>query len=267
MQEYETALMEITHYSDQDVLDRVKRFHTLSHFTSLVETAGRTYVSAVPAEKLLQFENKEIHFRPGFSPDHHIESEVSVFPARKPSGLYFSDGDIVAFQQVATLLHNAFSPAESAAVRRPYPSAGAQYPLEIFLCRLSDSFTGWPAGANVYHYLPVSRALESAGEADIGSLYKALSGGDPARLGNPHFALVYFMVFEKALFKYRYRGYRMALMEAGAMYQSACMVSDRLGLENRVWSAFTDSYVSKMLNVDIRTATPLIIQFFGKAHD
>ncbi|KMV66839.1 hypothetical protein AI28_25700 [bacteria symbiont BFo1 of Frankliniella occidentalis] len=98
-------------------------------------------------------------------------------------------------------------------------------------------------------------------------MYKALSGGDPVRLGQPHFALVYFMVYEKSLFKYRYRGYRMAMMEAGSMYQVAGMVADRLGLENRVWSAFTDTYVSKVLNVDIRTATPLIVQFFGKRND
>lgn len=51
------------------------------------------------------------------------------------------------------------------------------------------------------------------------------------------------------------------------MYQVAGMVADRLGLENRVWSAFTDTYVIKVLNVDIRTATPLIVQFFGKRND
>ncbi|HFD3107622.1 TPA: SagB/ThcOx family dehydrogenase, partial [Klebsiella quasipneumoniae subsp. similipneumoniae] len=113
----------------------------------------------------------------------------------------------------------------------------------------------------------LSRALEPVAACDTQELYRSLSGGDAERLGRPHFALVYCVIFEKALFKYRYRGYRMALMEAGSMYQNAGLVADQIGLRNRGWAGFTDSYVAKTMNVDQRTAAPLIVQFFGDVID
>ena len=77
----------------------------------------------------------------------------------------------------------------------------------------------------------------------------------------------YYEKFEKALFKYRYRGYRMALMETGSMYQNAVLVADQIGLKNRVWAGYTDSYVAKTMNLDQRTVAPLIVQFFGDVND
>ncbi|MBB2660641.1 SagB/ThcOx family dehydrogenase [Escherichia coli] len=102
---------------------------------------------------------------------------------------------------------------------------------------------------------------------NIGANPRSLSGGDSERLGKPHFALVYCIIFEKALFKYRYRGYRMALMETGSMYQNAVLVADQIGLKNRVWAGYTDSYVAKTMNLDQRTVAPLIVQFFGDVND
>lgn len=266
MENSELSLLEVSHYSDADVLERVKEFHSRGLFISLTETAGRTFVSAVPTGNLSRFENKEIHFRPGFTSTVNIEAKNRILEERSVSGIGFDDKRKISFEDVATLLVNAFSSGELESVRRPYPSGGAQYPVEVFLCRLSDNIDGWPSDKTTFHYLPVSKSLESVGCPKTEDLLKALAGGDPKRLGRPHFALVYFIVFEKALFKYRYRGYRMALMEAGSMYQSAGNISDRLELRNRVWAGFTDTYVSKLLNVDIRTAAPLIVQFFGDSN-
>lgn len=55
----------------------------------------------------------------------------------------------------------------------------------------------------------------------------------------------------------------MALMEAGSMYQIAGMNADLFDIKNRVWAGFTDTYVCRTLGIDMRTAAPLIIQFFG----
>ncbi|ENY9899545.1 SagB/ThcOx family dehydrogenase [Escherichia coli] len=115
--------------------------------------------------------------------------------------------------------------------------------------------------------MPLSQALEPVATCNTQSLYRSLSGGDSERLGKPHFALVYCIIFEKALFKYRYRGYRMALMETGSMYQNAVLVADQIGLKNRVWAGYTDSYVAKTMNLDQRTVAPLIVQFFGDVND
>lgn len=267
MSKHELSLLEVTHYSDPEVLDDVKTFHVKGNFASLPEFADRTFVSAVPASRLDKFENKEILFRPGFNSAEKISTDDYLGYERLPSGIAFCDNNKLELKTTEKLLLNAFSSQDPSSVRRPYPSGGAQYPVEIFLCRLSENTENWRSGNNVYHYLPLSRAVEPVAVGDIDELYRCLSGGDADRLGRPHFALIYCIIFEKALFKYRYRGYRMALMEAGSMYHNAGLVADRIGLRNRVWAGFTDSYVAKTMNIDLRTAAPVIIQFFGDVAD
>lgn len=90
-----------------------------------------------------------------------------------------------------------------------------------------------------------------------------LSGGDSEILGLPHFALVYAVFFERAIFKYRTRGYRLALMEAGSMYQTADLYAKALGLRSRLWAGFTDFQVAKTIGIDMRHMAPLVVQFFG----
>ncbi|EGM2645756.1 SagB/ThcOx family dehydrogenase [Salmonella enterica] len=263
MSKYELPLVEVTQYTDSDVLDNVKTFHARTNFTSIPELSERYFVSAVPLEHLSKFENKEILFRPGVNSAIPLTPCVHINKERSPSGIGFSDKKLLSIKTIEKLLINAFSLPGTETVRRPYPSGGAQYPIEIFYCRLSEHTDNWLEEYNVYHYLPLSKALEPVAMNNINELYRCLSGGDADRLGRPHFALVYYVIFEKALFKYRYRGYRMALMEAGSMYQSAVIIADQIGLRNRVWAGFTDSYVAKTMNIDMRTAAPLIVQFFG----
>lgn len=263
MSKYELSLLEVTHYIDPEVLNNVKDFHVRGNFISLSEFSERTFVSAVPLTHLEKFENKEVLFRPGFSSAVKISPSVHSKRERMPSGIGFCDRNTCSVRTIERLLVNAFSSPEPDSVRRPYPSGGAQYPVEIFLCLLSENVDNWQTGTNVYHYLPLSRALEPVAACDTRELYRSLSGVDAGRLGRPHFALVYCIIFEKALFKYRYRGYRMALMEAGSMYQNAGLIADEIGLRNRVWAGFTDSFVAKTMNIDQRTAAPLIVQFFG----
>ncbi|EJQ5249009.1 SagB/ThcOx family dehydrogenase [Salmonella enterica] len=267
MSKHELSLVEVTHYTDPDVLDIVKDFHVRGNFASLPEFSERTFVSAVPITQLEKFENKEVLFRPGFSSVVNISPSQNFSRERLPSGIDFCDRNKLSVRTIEKLLVNAFSSPDPTSVRRPYPSGGAQYPIEVFLCRLSENTENWQIGTNVYHYLPLSQALESVATCNTQSLYRSLSGGDSERLGRPHFALVYCVIFEKALFKYRYRGYRMALMEAGSMYQNAGLVADQIGLKNRVWAGFTDSYVAKTMNLDQRTVAPLIVQFFGDVTD
>ena len=267
MSKHELSLVEVKHYTDPEVLAIVKDFHVRGNFASLPEFAERTFVSAVPLAHLEKFENKEVLFRPGFSSVINISSSHNFSRERLPSGINFCDKNKLSIRTIEKLLVNAFSSPDPGSVRRPYPSGGALYPIEVFLCRLSENTENWQAGTNVYHYLPLSQALEPVATCNTQSLYRSLSGGDSERLGKPHFALVYCIIFEKALFKYRYRGYRMALMETGSMYQNAVLVADQIGLKNRVWAGYTDSYVAKTMNLDQRTVAPLIVQFFGDVND
>ena len=59
MSKHELSLVEVTHYTDPEVLAIVKDFHVRGNFASLPEFAERTFVSAVPLAHLEKFENKE----------------------------------------------------------------------------------------------------------------------------------------------------------------------------------------------------------------
>lgn len=261
--ENELSYIELTHYTDPEVLSDIQEFHAKTLFTSLNEAQNRTYVSSIPLERQKRFENKEIKINQGFTTDYNMSLQTPIHHERFPSRINFRDNDIIHFSIMEKLLFNSFSPYNDETKRRPYASGGGQYPIEVFLCKLSDKIEGWPVIGNVLHYLPLSRGFEVCDSEDMHTINRALAGGDKKRLGSPHFAIVYFIFFEKALLKYRYRGYRMATMEAGSMYQMACFTADSIGLRNRVWAGFTDTFVCKSLGMDMRSTAPLSVQFFG----
>ncbi|WP_235589222.1 hypothetical protein [Type-D symbiont of Plautia stali] len=91
MSKHELSLLEVTHYSDPEVLDDVKSFHVKGNFASLPEFADRTFVSAVPVTRLDKFENKEILFRPGFNLSEKISMDGNFGYDRLPSGIAFCD--------------------------------------------------------------------------------------------------------------------------------------------------------------------------------
>ncbi len=195
-------------------------------------------------------------------PQVHLTSERKV-SLRDESGEFFNDSTHLHFSKIDQLLTDSFCAREIGNRKRPYPSGGALYPIEVFLCKVSNNISCWPTNENILHLLPLSRQMESMSNNEPKTILKNLSGHDDGILGQPHFAIVYAVFFQRALFKYRSRGYRLALMEAGSMYQNADLNAKKLGLRSRAWAGFTDFQVAKTIGLDIRHLAPLVIQFFG----
>lgn len=100
-------------------------------------------------------------------------------------------------------------------------------------------------------------------EADIEAIKAALLSS-PNDIGTPNLALIYVMYMPKNLFKYRYRGYRMALMEVGSIYMLVEMQAKSLGLSCRLWSAYTDSMLCKVLGINPALFFPVCVHFIGR---
>lgn len=77
------------------------------------------------------------------------------------------------------------------------------------------------------------------------------------------FYILYVINLPKSLFKYRHRGYRLGLMEAGSMYQLAAMEFNKINLSNRVLAGFSEYDITCRCGLDPRTFLPLVIQAFG----
>jgi len=129
---------------------------------------------------------------------------------------------------------------------RPYPSAGALYPCEIYLA--VSAVEGLPSGMYRYDGLrhdlvPCRRITDKA--ADFSS---AEVGASDVR--SPACALIITSVFERAVRKYGSRGYRLALIEAGHILQNLSLVATSLDLGTLVSASFYEAELERLIDVD-----------------
>lgn len=122
--------------------------------------------------------------------------------------------------------------------RRSYASAGALYPLEIYLEKIED------AGQGVYHYQPKHHFLEHINPEVCEE--KAMEG--ETIQGGTIFYLT--GVFERSTLRYGERGYRYVLAEAGQVVQNFSLVSRAMGLSAVSTGEFLDDRLHRRLNID-----------------
>jgi SagB-type dehydrogenase family enzyme len=253
-----------------DVHDEISSFHAKQQFALLKQTKHRAQLLLhLPLSDLQMFVGKEIEFWPG------VPSEVSLpIPRRENSSLLrersrldLSDSPRLSFSVITQFISDALTCTDDFTQpfrHRLYPSGGGLYPIEVFLCKTSDNVDGWPAGDPVFHLKANSRELESM-EATASALQiKETLSGFSDEIGAPQFALVYCMYLDKVIFKYKYRGYRTAMMEVGSMYQLCDLYAKQFGLKNRVWAGFYDGSVAKQININGSSVLPCVVQFFGQ---
>lgn len=131
--------------------------------------------------------------------------------------------------------------------RRPYPSGGARYPLEIYLLVLKEDGR---IERGVYHYNVKENSLERLGREGLlnGEKFnKALLSSWSAQA--PVIVLVT-AVFERSQVKYGERGYRLILQETGHLGQNFSLVSEALGLGCCAVSGYNDELMDEILDID-----------------
>lgn len=199
------------------------------------------------------------------SPFHHHDIECkehqTSFFSRMASTPQFA-AKRIAFSDIENLLINAFSPHEDN--RRPYPSAGGLYPVEPLVFLFADRITHeQEITSGAYHFRPLSKCLQLLKRMESEHFFNKLLHGLLKPSSFPCLAILYIAHIGKAIFKYRYRGYRHAAMEAGSMYQHAQFVAQHLGLRNTIWSSFSEHEMLYALDLDYGSFLPLTMQLFG----
>lgn len=127
---------------------------------------------------------------------------------------------------------------------RTAPSAGALYPLEVYV--VAGRVEGLPSG--VYKYRPREHELTLVVSGDKRrELYEAALQQEWVRDGAVD--IVFSAVYERTTWRYGERGIRYVHMEVGHAAQNVCLQATALDLGTVVVGAFQDDRVKKILHM------------------
>jgi len=186
------------------------------------------------SEGILVLEGEEIML-----PEPDLESDFSLEKAlgSRRSIRNFSEKEL-ELEKISQLLWAAQGITQKATGYRTTPSAGALYPLEIFLVKSDGAF----------HYEPEGHKLEKLMSGDLrvklaeGSLYQSFIAIAPA-------SIVITAVYERITVKYGDRGIRYVHMEAGHCCQNILLQAVTIGLGAVPVGAFDDDYIQNLLGL------------------
>ena len=151
----------------------------------------------------------------------------------------------VKLDELGALLEAGYgSRPHAAQLRRPVPSAGALYPLELYVLAVDVEHLE----PSVAHYNPFRHRLETLGALDPARAGAALV--DPALVEGSAALVVVTAMFWRARFKYGARGYRFALLEAGHLVQNLVLAASVLGLSALPIGGFYDRRLDALVGAD-----------------
>ncbi len=127
---------------------------------------------------------------------------------------------------------------------RTAPSAGATFPLEMFV--VAQNVSG--LGKGIYHYHPHENQLELLREADVSeALFRACLS--QSMILDAAAVLVFAAIFERTTNRYGERGERYVYNEIGHASQNVHLQVESLGLGTVVIGAYRDQEVEEVLEL------------------
>ncbi len=191
------------------------------------------------------------------NPRHEGNTSVEEALLRRKSVREYSE-EALELRECAQILWAAQGITDSRGGYRTAPSAGAMYPLEVYL--VAGSIVDCPPG--VYRYSPKAHSLNLQAEGDLRRDLVAAAGGQDS-IGSAPASLVITAVFERTTGRYGERGVRYVHMDAGHAAENVYLQCVALGLGTVVMGAFRDSQVRQILQLP-ENEDPLYIVPFGK---
>jgi SagB-type dehydrogenase family enzyme len=128
---------------------------------------------------------------------------------------------------------------------RTAPSAGAHYPIELYL--LAGRVTELASG--VYHYRPHHHDLIPGVTADHLLVEVADACFEQTWIAGASLVVVITAVFERTTVEYGERGNDYVLMEVGSVYQNLHLQAAALGLGATVVGAFSGERITSVLGL------------------
>ena len=199
-----------------------------------------------------------LDYEPVSLPEVRLTSDVSLEETllHRRSIRDYTD-EALSLEEVSQLLWAAQGITEAWGGRTA-PSAGALYPLEVYLV-VGDVEDLTPG---VYQYRPYGHELVKVKDGDVrGELAEAALGQDSVR--NGAIDIVIAAVYERTTVKYGERGIRYVHMEAGHAAQNVYLQATALDLGTVTIGAFYDDSVRDIVGMPGDVA-PLYVIPVGK---
>jgi len=131
--------------------------------------------------------------------------------------------------------------------RRPYPSAGARYPLEVYPIILNCE----AIKSGLYHYNVKENVLELLLEENLSKWLIKITGGEKW-IANAAVVFIITGVLDRTRIKYGDRGYRYTLIETGHLGQNICLLATELGLGTCPIGGFIDDKINELLDIELQ---------------
>jgi SagB-type dehydrogenase family enzyme len=168
----------------------------------------------------------------------------------------------LTLRQVSQLLWGADGVSDPRGLRTA-PSAGATYPLELYLVVGERGVTELPAG--VYRYLPQPHALEpTPAKGDLRAPVARVSLHQTWMAEAP-VMVVFAAEYSRCMARYGNRGVQYTHMEVGHVGQNLFLQAETLGLACGIVGAFEDRGLSQALKLPA-AHEPLLVMPVGYKH-
>lgn len=144
--------------------------------------------------------------------------------------------------------------------RRATPSAGALYPIELYV--IARSVSGLAAG--LYHFQPQDSTLARVAEGDFSRELRG-AANDQSWVASSPATIIITARFDRTTQKYADRGYRYVYMESGMVAENICLQATSLGLGSTIVGAFNDDATNELVGVDGVFEAALLMAPVGKS--
>lgn len=192
-------------------------------------------------------------------PKPSYESKISIEKAllERRSVRDYKDAAL-QLSEISQLLWSAQGITEKRDGKRTAPSAGATYPLEVYV--VAGNVNELPCG--IYKYIPQEHGLLKIMEGDKrAELCNAAFGQSSVR--DAPAVLIFFAIYGRTTHRYGERGTRYVHMEVGHAGQNVHLQAVSLGLGTVVIGAFSDKQVKRVINLP-KEEEPLYLMPVGK---
>jgi SagB-type dehydrogenase family enzyme len=149
-------------------------------------------------------------------------------------------------KQLGQLLWAAHGITERGGFKRAVPSAGALYPMDVYIAVGEGSVAQLEAGT--YYYDPLAHALSPLKRRDKRSAIARASLFQMWMASAP-LSFVITAEYSRITGKYGDRGMRYAMMEAGHIGQNLFLQAGALGLDAGIVGAFKDRAVNEAMGL------------------